>query len=118
MARLRVLAAALAMMLAIVATAAYGQMNPLRQLALTTVDIELLTATARRLYEAGRIGAKEAWANPDSGNSGTVELLETFEREGLPCRRVEHVVNIARDAVPKRVVLASCRAPDGRWLLV
>ena len=62
-------------------------MNPLRQLALTTADIELLTATANRLYEAGQVGVKEAWSNPKSGNSGTVELLETFEREGLPCRR-------------------------------
>jgi surface antigen len=112
------LAATLAMMLALLATDARGQMNPLRQLALTTADIELLTATANRVYETGQIGTKEAWSNPESGNSGTVELLETFEREGLPCRRVEHVVNIARDAVPKRLVLATCRVADGRWLLV
>jgi hypothetical protein len=45
-----------------------------------------------------------------TGNSGTVE--------GLPCRRVEHVVKIDRDPVPKRLILASCRVPDGRWLLV
>ena len=118
MARLRVLAATLAMLLAVLATGAQGQMNPLRQLALTSADIELLTAAANRVYEAGQIGANEVWSNPESGNSGTVELLETFEREDLPCRRVEHLVNIARDAVPKRVMLASCRVPDGRWLLV
>ena len=69
-------------------------------------------------YEAGQIGVEEAWSNPESGNSGTAEILETFERDGLPCRRVEHVIKIARDAVPKRVVLATCRVADGRWLLV
>jgi len=118
MARLQVLAAALAMISAIVASDARGQMNPLRALELSAGDLELLTTTADRLYEAGRLGAVETWSNPESGNSGTVEILEVFEREGLPCRRVEHVVKIDRDPVPKRLILASCRVPDGRWLLV
>jgi len=118
MARSRVLAATLAVMLALLASAARGQMNPLRELELTAGDLELLTTTADRLYESGRLGAVEAWSKPESGNSGTVEILELFEREGLPCRRVEHVVKIDRDPVPKRLILASCRVPDGRWLLV
>ena len=117
-ARLQVLAAALAMIPAILASDARGQLNPLRELELTAGDLELLTTTADRLYEAGRLGAVEAWSNPESGNSGTVEILELFEREGLPCRRVEHVVKVERDPVPKRLILASCRVPDGRWLLV
>jgi surface antigen len=118
MAWLRKPAALVALTLALLASAASGQMNPLRQLELTSADIELLTAAANRLYEAGQIGVEEAWSNPASGNSGTAEILETFERDGLPCRRIEHVIKIARDAVPKRVELATCRVADGRWLLV
>jgi surface antigen len=111
-------AVALAITLTVLAGVAGAQMNPLRQLALTEQDIELLGAAGNQVYEAGEIGGVESWSNPDSGNAGTAKLLETFERDGLPCRRIEHVVNIAQDAVPKRVVLATCRVPDGRWLLV
>jgi surface antigen len=118
MAWLRMPAVALAAMLAVLTSPAQGQMNPLRQLQLTAEDIELLTAAANHLYDAGQIGVEESWSNPQSGNAGTAEILETFEREGLPCRRVQHVVRIARDPVPKRVVLSSCRVADGRWLLV
>ena len=92
--------------------------DPLRELELTAGDLELLTTTADRLYESGRLGAVEAWPNPESGNSRTVEILELFERGDLTCRRVAHVVKIDRDPVPKRLVLASCRVPDRRWLLV
>jgi surface antigen len=115
---LRVTAAALALTLVIAAAEVRSQMNPLRELELTAQDIELLGAAADRVYDAGEIGASEAWSNPASGNSGAARLLETFERDGLPCRRIEHVVNIRRDAVPKRLVLATCRTADGRWLLV
>jgi surface antigen len=94
------------------------QLNPWRDLELSGDDIALLTAAADRLYEAGEIGALARWSNPESGNAGTVEIREIFERDGLPCRRVEHVVELAKDPVPKRLVLASCRVPDGRWLLV
>ena len=80
--------------------------------------MELLGATANRLYDAGEIGASATWSNAASGNSGTARLLETFERDGLPCRRVEHVIKIRQDAVPKRLVLATCRTADGRWHLV
>jgi surface antigen len=118
MAWFRVPAAAVVMMLALLASDVRAQMNPLRQLELTDTDIELLTAAANRVYDAQQIGVEEPWSNPDSGNAGTAEILETFEREGLPCRRVEHVITIAGDAVPKRLVLSTCRVADGRWLLV
>lgn len=118
MARFPMFAVALAVASMLLAGAASGQMNPLRQLELTAGDIELVGATADRLYQAGEIGVAASWTNPESGNSGSVQILEIFEREGLPCRRVEHIIKIAKDPAPKRLVLASCRVPDGRWLLV
>jgi surface antigen len=115
---LRISIVAAAMALGLLASGAQGQFNPLRELALTDTDIEMLTAAANHVYEAGEVGVAESWSNPASGNSGTAEILERFERDGLPCRRVEHVIKVAKDAVPKRVVLATCRVADGRWLLV
>ena len=114
----RMPAVALVVALAVLASDARGQMNPLRQLELTSGDIEMLTAAANQLYDAGQIGVEASWSNAELGNAGTARILETFEREGLPCRRVEHMIKVAKDAVPKRVVLSTCRAPDGRWLLV
>lgn len=40
-----------------------SQMNPLRELELTAQDMELLGATANRLYDAGEIGASATWSN-------------------------------------------------------
>ena len=117
MAWLRALAVAPALMLAVLAGDASSQMNPLRQLELTAEDIELLSTAANHVYDAGAIGASEAWSNAASGNSGAATLLEVFERDGLPCRRIEHVIKISKDATPKRLVLATCRTADGRWLL-
>jgi surface antigen len=114
----RMLAAALATALVVLTGGAGAQLNPLRDFELSGDDIALLTAAADRLYEAGEIGGIARWSNPHSGNAGTVEILEIFEREGLPCRRVEHVIELAEDPVPKRLMLASCRVEDGRWLLV
>lgn len=107
----------LALALTLFAGAASGQFNPLRQLQLTDQDIEMLTAAANRAYETGETGVAESWSNPESGNSGSATIIERFERDGLPCRQVEHVIKIVRDAVPKRLVLATCRK-DGRWLMV
>jgi hypothetical protein len=36
----------------------------LREFELTARDIELLTTTADRLYEASQIGVAETWSNP------------------------------------------------------
>ena len=107
----------LAVTLALLAGGASGQMNPLRELELTAEDIELLSTAANHVYDAGEIGASEAWSSAASGNSGAATLLEVFERDGRPCRRIEHVIKIRKDATPKRLVLATCRTADGRWLL-
>jgi surface antigen len=113
----RLLAVAPALMLAVLAGDASSQMNPLRQLELTAEDIELLSTAANHVYDGGKIGASEVWSNAASGNSGSATLLEVFERDGLPCRRVEHVIKVRKDAVPKRLELTTCRTADGRWLL-
>jgi surface antigen len=117
MAWFRVPAVALALMLVLLASDARSQMHPLRELELTAEDIELLTTAADHVYDAGEIGASEAWSNAASGNSGSATLLQVFERDGLPCRRIEHVIKIKKDATPKRLELATCRTADGRWLL-
>ncbi len=100
------------------AGAAWGQANPIRMLDLTAEDLSLIETSANRLYEAGEIGALETWSNAQSGNSGSMRLLATFERDGLPCRRIEHVIKVKKDATPKRLVLATCRTGDGVWKLV
>lgn len=54
---------ALALALMLPAAEVASQMNPLRELELTAQDMELLGATANRLYDAGEIGASATWSN-------------------------------------------------------
>jgi surface antigen len=100
--------------------AAHAQpmMNPLRQLALSTEDFAMVGQAVDGLYDAGKIGVAQTWSNPESGNSGSVKIVDTFEYQGLPCRTVEHTVKIRRQADPKQVVLKTCRDKDGAWKLI
>jgi surface antigen len=120
MLRLRQAVALGAVMTGISLAAAHAQpmMNPLRQLALSSEDFAMAGEAVNSLYDAKKIGVTQTWSNPKSGNSGSVKILDTFEYQGLPCRTIEHIVKIRRQADPKKVVLKTCRDTDGAWKLI
>jgi surface antigen len=73
------------------------------------------------LAEEATYGALEqeqasTWENPDSGYSGTVTPVRTYDRDGRVCREFEHVVHIEG----RREVAhgTACRDADGRWEIV
>src|SRR4051794_22363924 len=96
MATMRAASYALAVVCALVlGTAAFAQINPFGRSGsggLTADDLELLEAAASKLYTADnpRVGATESWTNPNTGDTGTVSLIEVFEKDGMPCRKLRH----------------------------
>ncbi|MDX1540151.1 MAG: RT0821/Lpp0805 family surface protein [Geminicoccaceae bacterium] len=94
-----------------------GAMNPLRQLPLTQEDFAMIGTAVNRLTEQERVGESAEWRNPDSGNGGSVTLLELFAEGGFDCRRVRHMVKIKGEADAKQMTFKTCRDTDGVWKL-
>lgn len=117
--RMSIFAAIAAIVIA--SQAAYGA-NPFRGsgFQLDERDLPLLDVAARKLYlaEHVEVGAVESWTNPETGNRGTVTLIEIHEYEGLPCRRLQHDVELKRARDPYRFTVDRCRTRDGEWKIL
>jgi surface antigen len=79
-------------------------------------DMRLLIAAEAKLYDpAVEVGAVEKWANPATGDDGSVTLISTFELDGMPCRRLSHFIKLRRVKPDREFVISRCRAADGSW---
>lgn len=84
---------------------------------LTQKDRAYLEETTRDTLEYGRTGETKKWHNPDSGHSGTVTPVRTYETaSATPCRTFETAVLI--DGASEVATGEACRQPDGSWKIV
>jgi surface antigen len=86
-------------------------------LELTTEDWQMLEAAAAKLYlpDEAQVGAVESWSNVESGNSGSIQLLQTGAYQGMPCRKLQHQIEVRNVADPYRFIVDRCKTPDGSW---
>ncbi len=67
--------------------------------------------------ETAPVGEKVAWNNPDSGNSGTVEVTqEGPDADGNTCREFKHTVRVGGETQEDKGV--ACKREDGKWVTV
>jgi surface antigen len=90
---------------------------------LTQSDITIVRKLVREGLTGKPNGTTLPWNNPQTSNSGTVTLLQTFPSSGgKQCRRVKyHVVDGGKNSLgirPADYVLTNCLLPDGTWRLV
>lgn len=103
------------------AESATAQVNPFGDsLDLEESDVAMLQAAASTLFQDdnARIGQTETWNNPETGNSGAVSILQLFEHEGLPCKRLQHAIKQKGRADQNIYQFARCRTNDGSWKLL
>lgn len=104
------------------AVPAVAQLNPFTRAGfeLSDEDLGLLREAAQKLYidEAATVGSVETWSNPTSGNTGSVQLIGTFDHQGMPCRRLQHDIKIKDVADPFRYIFDRCKTPDGAWKIL
>lgn len=83
-------------------------------------DLPLLDMAASKLYlsDTVEVGTVEEWANPKSGNHGTVELTRKHEYKGLPCRSLQHHIELQRVHDPYRFTVDRCRTNEGEWKIL
>jgi hypothetical protein len=114
---LYLLLAALSLLI-VLATAAHTQINPFSRgfSRLTADDLRLIEDETGTLLERGQAGSVASWQNEDSGNFGTMELEWSFQNEGVPCARVDHVIKFRGEADPRLFQLTYCRIGE-TWKL-
>jgi hypothetical protein len=99
-----------------------AQINPFgrnNRFNLTNEDMQMMGNAAGALTrDAARPGQTAAWDNPATGTSGTIELLETFQKDGMPCQKRRYVFDNERKFGTSTFVLNLCRIPSGEWKVV
>ena len=75
-------------------------------------------AQAQQLsLETSRIGERTQWSNPDSGNSGSIEPLRTYQNSsGEYCRDFQQITSAGDET--EQMYVTACRQPDGSWKMV
>lgn len=66
--------------------------------------------------ENSRSGYTTEWRNPDSGNSGTITPVKTYEKSGRYCREYTQTVTIGNKT--HEAYGTACRQADGSWEIV
>lgn len=79
-------------------------------------DKRMASETAQRALETAPSGKAVAWTNPDTGHSGTVTPVRTYESNGNFCREFQQTVTIG--GRPENSFGTACRQPDGSWRIV
>lgn len=117
--------AALPLIIAVLLTAtlpgdAAAQINPFggyKEKTLTAQDLQLMNAAASKLREdeATPVGTIERWSNPNTGNSGTVTLLQRFRKRDMPCQRIRHDYRHESRGGDSVFDIEVCRLASGEW---
>jgi len=101
---------------------AYAQLAPQRfrtMPKLTQSDLAIIRHLVRVDLTGKPNGTRLSWDNPDSTNSGTVRLLDTFVSRGRNCRRVEYVIKPGPKqpaaTTSNTYVLVNCQLLNGAW---
>lgn len=80
-------------------------------------DKRTAAMTTQRALETAPSGKTTTWTNPDSGHTGTVTPVRTFqEASGQYCREFEQTVMIGGQR--QKSYGTACRQPDGSWQIV
>lgn len=84
---------------------------------LTQADMDMIKTTLATQVHGKKLGTQASWANPQSGNSGSITLLKISSREGRRCEQIEYRTVPPNKTPFDRFVLTSCVQTDGSWKL-
>ena len=84
---------------------------------LDRADQVAMQRNAQYALENTRTNVSTTWVNPDTGHSGSIVPVETYQtREGRYCR--EYVQNVYIGGEQQQAYGTACRQPDGTWQIV
>ena len=80
-------------------------------------DLELMVEAGERGIKSEKIGQEQRWENPESGNSGSLTLVRTFELEGFECHEVRIRISNARQQEIQDKTDEFCLNQEDKWVL-
>jgi surface antigen len=83
----------------------------------TDVDWETFKTQAAIALTDNADGEQLNWTNPDTGSSGSIKPLSTFEFNAMNCRRAAFR-NVTRKGVKGGGVYNLCQLATGEWMFV
>ena len=83
---------------------------------LDKLDRQMLNQTSYTALEKIPSGVSTGWNNPNTGNSGTITPLKTYQTDTGYCREFQTTVNVGGQV--KNAYGTACRQPDGSWKIV
>jgi surface antigen len=84
---------------------------------LDAADRQRANAAAAQALESVPSGQSVAWRNPDSGNTGAVTPVRTYQTpSGQYCREYTQTITIGGER--HQSYGTACREPDGSWRIV
>ena len=84
---------------------------------LDAADRQRANAAAAQALESVPSGQSVAWRNPDSGNTGAVTPVRTYQTStGQYCREYTQTINVGGER--HQSYGTACRQPDGTWRIV
>jgi len=86
---------------------------------LTKQDLDIIHHTVNEQVHGKPVGTTAKWSNPESRNSGKIELVRKFTRNGQHCETLDYrLVTKRRPVGPQHYRLNTCLQPDGQWRLI
>lgn len=106
-------------MAAFSAVSAQAQMlgpNWQTNVALTEQDLNMIHAAVGQRIHGKPVGTTTTWRNPDSGNSGTIELVKDLALKNQKCEEIAYTAHSTKPGYPsEHFHFTSCLQPDGTW---
>lgn len=77
-------------------------------------DKRMATQAAQQAFDKNPTGTASVWKNPDTGNSGSVTPVKTYQlATGQYCRQYQQTITIGGE--PHQTYGTACRQADGTW---
>ncbi len=84
---------------------------------LDRADQLAMQRNAQYALENTRTNVPTTWVNPDTGNSGSITPVETYQTSsGQYCREYQQTVYVGGEK--QQAYGTACRQPDGTWKIV
>lgn len=84
---------------------------------LDRADMAYANSSTQNALEQTSSGVTSKWVNPDSGNSGTITPVRTYQsNNGQYCREFNQTIMVGGQS--QKAFGTACRQPDGSWKIV
>ncbi len=82
---------------------------------LSQSDIAKVMDLSNQINAAPGSKAPKNWSNPETGNSGTVAFVKSFQSDAMPCNTLRYSFSVKHRPRHRTYLMNWCQTPDGAW---